>query len=146
MMKLSYMDVLGDGARYTIEAEITTDDPLSSYNQPIIRLADGKPLDAQSWILLNYQIEQATESEFDLLRRWISLFLFLASDGLINDMIIRDAVAYVERQGYKISNRSLRLAAANNRIPGAHRLGRDWMIPQAGLDHYLANHPRLSRK
>ena len=69
-MKLSYMDVLGDQKRHTVTARITTDHPDSSYGQPIIVLdTDNKALDITSWILLNYQIVEATPEEMELLKR-----------------------------------------------------------------------------
>ena len=69
-MKLSYMDILGDQKRHTVTAQITTDHPDSSYGQPIIVLdTDNKALDITSWVLLNYQIVEATPEEMELLKR-----------------------------------------------------------------------------
>lgn len=68
-MKLSYMDVLGDQKRHEINATVTTDHPASSYGQPVIVLEDGDALDMPSWILLNYQIVEATPEEMELLKR-----------------------------------------------------------------------------
>lgn len=69
-MKLSYVDVLGDGCRHTISAEVTTDHAASSYGQPVIVLeSDGEALDLTSWVLLNYQVVEATPEEMDLLKR-----------------------------------------------------------------------------
>jgi len=71
-MKLSYVDVLGDGERHEISATITTDHPASSYGQPVIVLEDGGLLDASSWILLNYQVVEANPHERELLQRFIN--------------------------------------------------------------------------
>lgn len=71
-MLLSYTDLLGDGERHNITATITTDHALSSYGQPVILLDDG-PLDMTSWILLGYQVIEATPAEVDLLKRVFAL-------------------------------------------------------------------------
>lgn len=69
-MKLSYVDVLGDGERHEVAATITTNHSASSYGQPVIVLeSDGEALDITSWILLNYQIVEATPEELELLKR-----------------------------------------------------------------------------
>lgn len=69
-MKLSYIDILGDGERHEVSATVTTDHPASSYGQPVIVLeTDGESLDFTSWVLLNYQIVEATPKEFELLKR-----------------------------------------------------------------------------
>lgn len=69
-MKLSYMDILGDGQRHEVKAKITSNHPDSSYGQPVIVLdSDNKTLDITSWVLLNYQIIEATPEEFELLKR-----------------------------------------------------------------------------
>lgn len=72
-MKLSYVDILGDGERHPITATITTDHPLSSYGQPVLLLEDGQPLNAESWILMAYQVVKASQAELELLKRWVSL-------------------------------------------------------------------------
>lgn len=68
-MKISYVDILGDRCRHTVTAEVTTDHPASSYGIPVVVLSDGEALSIQSWILLNYQVEEATPEEFEALRR-----------------------------------------------------------------------------
>lgn len=138
-MILTYIDLLGDGQRHQIDAEITTDHSASSYGQPVVVLAGGALLDAASWTLLNYQIEQADEQEYDLLRRWISNMSFLTGG---HQMTIAEALDYAERTGHEISARGLRKAAERGDIRGAGKLGRDWIIPQNGLDDYLQNRPK----
>lgn len=75
-MKLSYVDILGDGERHTINAEITTEHSLSSYGQPVL-LVDGQPLNAESWVLMAYQVVKATPEELDMLKQWVSTVMFL---------------------------------------------------------------------
>lgn len=79
-MKLSYVDILGDGKRRPITATITTDHPLSSYDQPVLLLEDGHPLNAESWILMAYQVVKASQTELDLLKRWVGLINLFAGN------------------------------------------------------------------
>lgn len=74
-MELSYVDVLGDGKRHTINAKITTDHPLSSYGQPVL-LVDGQPLNAESWVLMAYKVVKATPRESEMLQQWVSQVMF----------------------------------------------------------------------
>lgn len=62
-MKLSYVDLLGDGERHAVEATITTDHPASSYGQPVIVMEDGGAVDLASWVTLDYQVIEATPEE-----------------------------------------------------------------------------------
>lgn len=68
-MKLSYVDVLSNGERKTVIANVTTDHAASSYGKPVIVLPDGEALDLTSWLLLSYQIVSATPDEMELLKR-----------------------------------------------------------------------------
>jgi len=70
-MMLSYLDVLGDCRRHRIRATITTRHPASSYGQPVIVLFNGTAIDAETWLLLNYQIEKVSKKERPLLDRWL---------------------------------------------------------------------------
>lgn len=72
-MILSYIDILGDGKRHTVTASVTTEHALSSYGQPVLLLEDGNPLNAESWILMAYQVVSATPEELDLLKRWANM-------------------------------------------------------------------------
>jgi len=45
-----------------------------------------------------------------------------------------------------VSERGIRLAAKNGYIPGAHKVGRDWVIPFNGLWHYINNRPKRGKK
>ena len=71
-MLLSYIDLMGDRERHEIAASVTTDHPASSYGIPVVVLPDGESLDVASWMLLNYQVEQATNAEFEALHRALS--------------------------------------------------------------------------
>ena len=63
-MILSYQNFENANAkRSRIEAAITTDHSTSSYGQPVIVLCDGGALDHMSWVLLDYQVEEATAEE-----------------------------------------------------------------------------------
>lgn len=73
-MKLSYIDLFGDGKRHKIKAEITTEHPASSYGIPVIVLPDGGIVDLQSWISLNYSVEQISKKEEPLLKRVLENF------------------------------------------------------------------------
>lgn len=66
-MILSYGDLFS-GERHRIEATITTNHPASSYGIPVIVLPDGESLDPASWVLLGYQVIDATPEELDALR------------------------------------------------------------------------------
>lgn len=68
-MILSYVDI-GDHERHTVTARVTTEHSASSYGQPVIVLeSDGEALDINSWLLLNYRIEQASPAELEQLKR-----------------------------------------------------------------------------
>lgn len=66
-MILSYGDLFSS-ERHRIEATITTDHSASSYGIPVIVLPDGESLDPSSWVLLGYQVIDATPEELDALR------------------------------------------------------------------------------
>ncbi len=70
-MILEYTDILDNGKAKRIKAEITTDHPASHYGLPVLVLADGQALDAESWVLLNYRIVNATQAEAPMMERWL---------------------------------------------------------------------------
>ena len=82
-MRLSYIDLLGDRERHEVAATVTTNHPASSYGIPVIVLADGEALDAQSWLILLYRVEEATPEELDDLRLALSPYAepYLAGDN-----------------------------------------------------------------
>lgn len=61
-MILSYTDLFS-GEQHRIEATITTDHAASSYGIPVIVLPDGENLPPASWVLLGYQVVEATPEE-----------------------------------------------------------------------------------
>ena len=71
-MILQYTDIFNNGKICKIKAEITTDHPVSSYGLPVVVLPDGNALDAQSWILLNYQVISLNQSELPIMQKWIT--------------------------------------------------------------------------
>ncbi len=80
-MKLSYVDLLGDGELHTVEATITTDHPASSYGRPVIVLSDGGALDLPSWALLGYRVVETTPEECAQLARIFDLLDLGLSGG-----------------------------------------------------------------
>jgi hypothetical protein len=146
-MKLSYYDLLGDQKRHTINAEITTDHPSSSYNQPVIVLDDGGALSMQSWVLLGYQVEEITKKEARLMKKWLDLMaLMITGSQSKREYTIAEATEHATENGHQITDRGLRKAAKNGYVPGAYKIGRDWIIPEDGLDDYLNNRPKPGRK
>ena len=90
-MKLSYVDLLGDGERHTIEATITTDHPASSYGQAVIVTGDGLALDLASWVMLDYQVVEATPEERAQLAKIFELpGLGLSDTDTVNQWIRRE--------------------------------------------------------
>lgn len=106
-MILSYQDIIGDQTRHNVSATITTEHPLSSYNQPIILLDDGDPLNIESWVLLNYRVEKATTEELKLLRQWISWIALLIVPG-----------EQQRRAGSSKSDRKARASRENGKLGG----------------------------
>ncbi|MFA5321994.1 MAG: hypothetical protein WC373_04915 [Smithella sp.] len=72
-MKLQYRELLGDGKLHTINAEVTTDHLASHYGQPVMLLPDGDPLDMTSWVLLGYQVIEATQDEIVGLKKILNV-------------------------------------------------------------------------
>ncbi len=63
-----------------------------------------------------------------------------------NEMTVDQAEEYAKEVGAKATARGIRLAARNGYIPGARKIGRDWVITYEGFNHYLDNRPRPGRK
>lgn len=61
-------------------------------------------------------------------------------------MTTEQAMEYADEVGEKITKRGIRLAAKNGYIPGAHKIGRDWLITYEGFNHYLDNRPKRGPK
>lgn len=84
-MKISYYDLLGDQQRHTMDAELTTDHPASSYGQPVLLIGDGDPLDYTSWMLLDYRVEEIAEDEVEPMRAWLSgMYVSAGIEGITN--------------------------------------------------------------
>jgi len=79
-VRLSYIDLLGDRERHEVAAIVTTDHPASSYGIPVIVLSDGEALDVQSWLILLYEVEEATPEELDNLRLALNPYVDLCLD------------------------------------------------------------------
>lgn len=62
------------------------------------------------------------------------------------EMTVDEAVTYAGETGTAISARGIRRAADAGYIPGARKIGRDWLIPYDGYNHYLDNRPKRGRK
>lgn len=63
-----------------------------------------------------------------------------------NEMTVDQAEAYAREVGEPVTARGIRLAAKNGYIPGARKVGRDWLITYDGFNHYLDNRPKPGRK
>lgn len=61
-------------------------------------------------------------------------------------MTVAEASDYAAAAGTPIARVGIRKAARTGHIPGAKKVGRDWMIPLAGMDHYLGNRPKPGRQ
>ena len=128
-MRLSYADILGDGKRHTIHAEITTDHPASHYGQPVIVLDDGGALDATSWVLLNYQVVKASSAELEMIKNWISLVYLMSGVAVQVDYV---TVAWAaEQTGFSAAH--IRRLIGQGKIP-AMKKGHEWMINNADVE------------
>jgi len=115
-VKLSYVDVLGDGERHQIDATITTDHSQSSYGQPVIVLEDGGLLDMTSWVLLNYQIVKATPEEFAMVKKIYEQIAFLVdshSAAAAMGSVKSDRKASAARENGKKGGRPRKVAPGN---------------------------------
>ncbi|DBA35057.1 TPA_asm: hypothetical protein vir555_00031 [Caudoviricetes sp. vir555] len=71
-MILQYTDIFKGGKIRKIKAEITTEHSASSYGMPVVVLPDGHALDANSWVMLNYQIVSITKAEAPMMEKWLN--------------------------------------------------------------------------
>lgn len=62
------------------------------------------------------------------------------------EMNVKQAEDYAKAVGESVTARAIRYAADNGYIPGARKIGRDWLIPYEGFNHYLDNRPKPGRK
>lgn len=63
-----------------------------------------------------------------------------------NEMTVDTAVDYAREVGTVVTGRAIRLAARRGHIPGSRKVGRDWLIPYDGINHYLDHRPARGRK
>ncbi len=63
-----------------------------------------------------------------------------------NEMTVEQATDYAREVGEPVTARAIRLAASHGYIPGARKVGRDWLIPYEGINHYLDHRPKPGRK
>lgn len=63
-----------------------------------------------------------------------------------DEMTVDQAEDYAREVGETATARGIRLAAKNGYIPGARKIGRDWLIPYGGFNQYLDNRPKPGRK
>lgn len=63
-----------------------------------------------------------------------------------NEMTVAQAEQFATEAGEKATARTIRQAAEHSYIPGARKIGRDWLIPYEGFNHYLDNRPKPGRK
>lgn len=63
-----------------------------------------------------------------------------------NEMTVEQAEDYAREVGEVITRRGVRFAAKRGYIPGAHKIGRDWLITYDGFNHYLDNRPKRGPK
>jgi hypothetical protein len=61
-------------------------------------------------------------------------------------MTVEQAQYYAREIGNRVTARAIRHAADAGHIPGARKIGRDWLIPCDGFNHYLDNRPKPGRK
>lgn len=63
-----------------------------------------------------------------------------------DEMTTEQAMDYAKDVGEKITRRGIRLAAKSGYIPGARKVGRDWLITYEGFNYYLDNRPKRGPK
>lgn len=63
-----------------------------------------------------------------------------------NEMTVEQAEDYAREVGEPVTGRGIRKAAKNGYIPLARKIGRDWLIPYEGFNHYLDNRPERGPK
>lgn len=63
-----------------------------------------------------------------------------------DEMTIAQAEEYAREVGEQVTARGIRYAAKHGYIPGARKIGRDWLITYEGVNHYLDNRPKRGPK
>jgi len=62
------------------------------------------------------------------------------------EMTVEQAEDYSREVGGQVTRRGIRQAAKRGYIPGARKIGRDWLITYDGFNHYLDNRPKRGRQ
>jgi hypothetical protein len=118
-MILQYVDIFSGGETKKIKARITTEHSASSYGQPVVVLDDGEGLNAESWVLLGYQVVSATKAEAELMERWLkNLYAMLGIAG-------NPAAALGRRGGLVKSERKTAAVRENAKKGGRPKTMRD---------------------
>lgn len=64
----------------------------------------------------------------------------------MKSITIEKAAERCRELGTPVTVRGLRYACGKGYIPGAQKIGRDWLVPLDGLNYYLAHRPKRGRK
>ena len=70
-MVLRYKHIFERGKLHNIKPSITTEHSASSYGMPVVVLPDGGALNAESWVLMGYEVLSLTKKEAPLMKRWL---------------------------------------------------------------------------
>lgn len=98
-MILQYVDIFADGEVKKITADITTEHSASSYGQPVVVLPGGEALNAESWVLLNYQVVKATKTEAKMMERWLkNLYAVMGMQNAASEIGRKGGQAKSERK------------------------------------------------
>lgn len=115
-MILQYTDIFQGGKIRKIKAEITTEHSASSYGMPVVVLPDGHALDANSWVMLNYQIVSITKAEAPMMEKWLgNLYAMLGMSA---------GAAVLGRKGGRARSEAKAKAARENAKKGGYPKGR----------------------
>lgn len=69
----------------------------------------------------------------------------IGDDHAEYSLTVEQAAKYARMREQQVSERGLRMACQSGNIPGARKMGRDWMIPLSGIKQYLDRRPRPGR-
>lgn len=140
-MRVSYVDVLGDGERHVVGAEVSLEPSVSSYGQPAVILETGVQVDVTSWVLMGYQVLQADAEELALMGRFLRLAEMVTAPDVKRVYTIDEAIGVAAQMGSELTERGLRYACAEGLINGVRKSGRTWLIPHDGLVGYVEDRP-----
>ena len=122
-------------------------DQLQADIEALLRGDDTSDWDGnQPEIVEAYPAEYEVGPGIQLIMTNKKMRLRAAELGIITNLTIQQAISIANEDYPLVSARGLRYAASRGYIPGARKLGRDWLIPYEGLNHYLDNRPKPGRK